>query len=368
MNQSSTLCAERSIIPNTRWMYMVREETDKKANDLQTKLFVARYLENMSDARKLRCVYFVDIQHMKNSRRLWTMRVESWKFRCQQQCLAEPDAKSTVKPAAFWTNVRQNTHTAYGRNSTPRSWRSYCREESQPLQSCAQVSSDASCDAKTRCESSSGERMGKLEKMPAWQLTKVRNKKEVTAEWSKEWTQNSTCASMDLWHLGNSELESQCHEQSSCSRRWHSRRWSRLLRSVFFEQGSSVSQMAAAKVMDNKSRLPGRSGQAADAASAYTQAKNGRCSTIIENSQSQNVQTFGFVCHDTNGINHGPVWTPHLVSLFSTIWWKQCSQFPGSSMISTSPERLTHPWMYWWRNMLKIIGTFMEIENCQIRG
>ena len=236
MNQSSTLCAERSIIPNTRWMYMVREETDKKANDLQTKLFVARYLENMSDARKLRCVYFVDIQHMKNSRRLWTMRVESWKFRCQQQCLAEPDAKSTVKPAAFWTNVRQNTHTAYGRNSTPRSWRSYCREESQPLQSCAQVSSDASCDAKTRCESSSGERMGKLEKMPAWQLTKVRNKKEVTAEWSKEWTQNSTCASMDLWHLGNSELESQCHEQSSCSRRWHSRRWSRLLRSVFLSK------------------------------------------------------------------------------------------------------------------------------------
>ena len=96
--------------------------------------------------------------------------------------------------------------------------------------------------------------------------------------------------------------------------------------------------------------------------------KNGRCSTIIENSQSQNVQTFGFVYHDTNGINHGPVWTPHLVSLFSTTWWKQCSQFPFSSMISTSPERLTHPWMYWWRNMLKIIGTFMEIENCQIRG
>ena len=40
------------------------------------------------------------------------MRVESWKFRCQQQYLAEPDAKSTGKPVAFWTNVRQNTHAS----------------------------------------------------------------------------------------------------------------------------------------------------------------------------------------------------------------------------------------------------------------
>ena len=36
-------------------------------------------------------------------------------------------------------------------------------------------------------------------------------------------------------------------------------------------QGSCASQMTAAKVMDIKSRLPGCDGQAADAASAYTQ-------------------------------------------------------------------------------------------------
>ena len=40
---------------------------------------------------------------------------------------------------------------------------------------------------------------------------------------------------------------------------------------VFTEQGSSASQMTAAKVMDIISRLPGCAGQAADAASAYTQ-------------------------------------------------------------------------------------------------
>ena len=42
---------------------------------------------------------------------------------------------------------------------------------------------------------------------------------------------------------------------------------------VFTEQGSSASQMTAVKVMDVISRLPGCSGQAADAVSAYTQLK-----------------------------------------------------------------------------------------------
>ena len=42
---------------------------------------------------------------------------------------------------------------------------------------------------------------------------------------------------------------------------------------VFTEQGSSASQMTAAKVMDIISSLPGCDGQAADAVSAYTQVK-----------------------------------------------------------------------------------------------
>ena len=42
---------------------------------------------------------------------------------------------------------------------------------------------------------------------------------------------------------------------------------------VFTEQGSSASQMTAAKAMDFISRLPRCAGQAADAVSAYTQVK-----------------------------------------------------------------------------------------------
>ena len=42
---------------------------------------------------------------------------------------------------------------------------------------------------------------------------------------------------------------------------------------VFTEQGSSASQMTAAKVMDIISRLPGFARQAADAISAFSQVK-----------------------------------------------------------------------------------------------
>ena len=42
---------------------------------------------------------------------------------------------------------------------------------------------------------------------------------------------------------------------------------------VYTQQGSSASQMTAPKVMDIISRVPGGAGQAADAASAYTQVK-----------------------------------------------------------------------------------------------
>ena len=42
---------------------------------------------------------------------------------------------------------------------------------------------------------------------------------------------------------------------------------------VFTEQGSSASQMTAAKVMDIIARLPDYDGQTADAISAYTQEK-----------------------------------------------------------------------------------------------
>ena len=54
---------------------------------------------------------------------------------------------------------------------------------------------------------------------------------------------------------------------------------------AFTEQGSSASQMTAAKVMDFISRLPGCARQAADAVSADTQVKMEDAPQIIEMSQ-----------------------------------------------------------------------------------
>ena len=56
---------------------------------------------------------------------------------------------------------------------------------------------------------------------------------------------------------------------------------------VFTGQGSSASQLTAAKVMDIISRLPGCSGQAADAVSACTQVKMEDASKLLKIPKSE---------------------------------------------------------------------------------
>ena len=79
---------------------------------------------------------------------------------------------------------------------------------------------------------------------------------------------------MDLCHLKNSELEPQFQKyKGRVVLRGDIVKDDSRPYAVFTEQGSSPSQMTAAKVMDIISRLPGCAGQAADAVSAYTQVK-----------------------------------------------------------------------------------------------
>ena len=56
---------------------------------------------------------------------------------------------------------------------------------------------------------------------------------------------------------------------------------------LFTEQGSSASQMTAAKIMDIISILPGCDGQAADAVSAYTQVKIEDAHKLKKNPKSE---------------------------------------------------------------------------------
>ena len=113
----------------------------------------------------------------------------------------------------------------------------------------------------------------KLEKISAWNLTKVRSKKEVIDEARTKGAKVHFASLMDICHLKNAELEAK-----------HQKYKDRVVLrgdivkddsgsyAVFTEQGSSASRMTA-KVMDIISRLPGCAGQAADAVSAYTQVK-----------------------------------------------------------------------------------------------
>ena len=114
----------------------------------------------------------------------------------------------------------------------------------------------------------------KLEKIPAWDLTKVRSKTEVIDEARTKGAKVHFASLMDICHLKNAEMETK-----------HQKYKGRVVFrgdivkdnsgsfAVFTEQGSSASQMTAAKVMDIISRLPGCAGQAADAVSAYTQVQ-----------------------------------------------------------------------------------------------
>ena len=152
-----------------------------------------------------------------------------------------------------------------------------------------QIHSDASRDENSRCKGSGSKGMEKLEKIPAWQLMKVRNKKEVIDEARKKGNKVHFASLMDLCHLKNVR---------SWNRQYQKYKGRVVLRgdivkddsgsyAVFTEQGSSASQMTAAKVMDIISRLPGCSSQAADAVSAYRQVRMEDASTLLKIPKSE---------------------------------------------------------------------------------
>ena len=109
----------------------------------------------------------------------------------------------------------------------------------------------------------------KLEKIPAWDLTKVRSNSEVIDEARTKGGKVHFASLMDICHVKKAELETK-----------HQKYKGRVVLrgdivkddsgsyAVFTEQGSSASQVTGAKVMDAISRPPGCAGQAADAISA----------------------------------------------------------------------------------------------------
>ena len=163
----------------------------------------------------------------------------------------------------------------------------------------------------------------KLKKFSAWNLTKVRSKKEVIDEARTSGAKVHFASLMDMCHLKNAELEAK-----------HQKYKGRVVLrgdivkddsgsyAVFTEQGSSASQMTTAKIMDIISRLPGCAGQAADAVSAYTQVKMEDANKLLK-FPNRSVLAY----HYTDGLNHGPVWKTQsflLSGICTVILWQDC--------------------------------------------
>ena len=129
----------------------------------------------------------------------------------------------------------------------------------------------------------------KLEKISAWNLTKVKSKKQVIDEARTSGaTVHFASLVIDICHLKNAELEANHQKyKGRVVLRGDIVKDNSASYAVFTEQGSSASQMTAGKIMDIISRLPGCDGQAADAVSAYTQEKTADAHNLFKIPKSE---------------------------------------------------------------------------------
>ena len=103
----------------------------------------------------------------------------------------------------------------------------------------------------------------KLEKIPAWDLTKARSKEEAIDEARTKGAKVHFASLMDICHWKNAELEAKHQKyKGRVALRGDFVKDDSGSYAVFTEQGSSASQMTAGKVMDIIFRLPGCTGQA----------------------------------------------------------------------------------------------------------
>ena len=160
----------------------------------------------------------------------------------------------------------------------------------------------------------------KLEKIPAWQLTKVRNKKKGD-RWSKAWGQNRTFCTVN-GHLSSQEFGVGATvseiQRSSCTLRWHYEKWFRMLRSIQWTRvicvtdDSCKSKGCHIKTTRMRRTSSGRN-------SSLHPGQNGRFSIIVKkNSEVRMSRYLDTSTKTSSGQNHGPVWKIRLFLLSET--------------------------------------------------
>ena len=197
----------------------------------------------------------------------------------------------------------------------------------------AQIYSDASSiKKKPDAKAAVDKECEKLEKIAAWQLTKVRNEKEVIDEARNKGRKVQFASFMDLCHLKNVELELQFQKYKGwiVLRGDTVERWFRIIRSTYWTRSISIT--------NGSRKFPGHYFEDYQDAQdkqqmqypLFTRSK-WKMHGCYWKFQSQNVQIFGYVHRNTNGQNHGPVWKTQLFLLeeicsghpVAGLWWER---------------------------------------------
>ena len=241
---------------------------------------------HLENARKLRGIYFIDPEDnefketIKNARKKLETSVAP-AMPCKSKktklaCILEADESTRLRMGNSVPNYHQDHIAGKGENSLQHY--NLVHKLIPMIQAMKIPAAKAAVEKEWE----------KLEKISAWNLTKVRSKREVIDEARTTGAKVHFASLMDICHLKNAELEAK-----------HQKYKGRVVLrgdivkddsgsyAVFTEQGSSASQMTAAKIMDIISRLPGCDGQAADAVSVYTQVKMGDAHKLLKIPKSE---------------------------------------------------------------------------------
>ena len=215
------------------------------------------------------------------------MLVESWKFRNKQQCLVKlhcPKQQGNL-PHCWWKTKHARTVEAdesmrIRMEGAPRR----CHEDHIAGKCMNSWSHDMPQALKIPDARAAVEKeLDKLENLPAWQLTKVRNINEVITEARNEGRTVHFASFMDLCHLKKSELEPQFQKQrSSRTPRWHCERWSRIVCSIYWTRIISISNDSSTSRGYHLQTARVRRTSSGRSVCLYP-GKNGRYSQIMDN-------------------------------------------------------------------------------------
>ena len=149
----------------------------------------------------------------------------------------------------------------------------------------------------------------KLEKISAWNLTKVRSKKSVIDEARTSGATVHFASLMDIYRLKNAELEAKHQKyKGRVVLRGDIVKDNSGSYAVFTEQGSLSIWNDSSQNHGYHLQIAGLCWTSSRRSICLYPGKKWKMLTNYWKFPNRSVQTFGFVYHDTNGQNHGPVW------------------------------------------------------------